>query len=87
MPPPTLYGAAYSVYVRAARLALVEKGVDYTLVEVDIFGGAIPDWYARLHPFGRIPAFEHDGFRLYEAAAIFASSGARPSVGASQRST
>lgn len=70
MPPPTLYGAAYSVYVRAARLALVEKGVAYALVEVDIFGGAIPDWYARLHPFGRIPAFEHDGFRLYEAAAI-----------------
>jgi len=70
MPPPTLYGAAYSVYVRAARLALVEKGVDHTLVEVDIFGGAVPDWYASLHPFGRIPAFEHDGFRLYEAAAI-----------------
>ena len=67
---PTLYGAAYSVYVRAARLALVEKGVEYALVEVDIFGGAIPDWYAKLHPFGRIPAFAHDGFRLYEAATI-----------------
>jgi glutathione S-transferase len=69
MPPPTLYGAAYSVYVRAARLALVEKGVEYKLVEIDIFG-AVPDWYAKLHPFKRIPAFEHDGFRLYEAAAI-----------------
>lgn len=69
MPLPILYGAAYSVYVRAARLALAEKGVAYKLVEVDIFG-AVPDWYARLHPFGRIPAFEHDGFRLYEAGAI-----------------
>ncbi|HWA50679.1 MAG TPA: glutathione S-transferase family protein [Dongiaceae bacterium] len=66
---PTLYGAAYSVYVRAVRLALAEKGVEYKLVEVDIFG-AVPDWYAKLHPFKRIPAFEHDGFRLYEAAAI-----------------
>jgi glutathione S-transferase len=66
---PTLYGAAYSVYVRAARLALVEKSVAYKLVEVDIFG-AVPDWYGALHPFQRIPAFEHDGFRLYEAAAI-----------------
>ncbi len=56
MPPPTLYGAAYSVYVRAVRLALVEKGVEYKLVEVDIFG-AVPDWYAALHPFKRIPAF------------------------------
>src|SRR5262245_31985823 len=69
MPPPILYGAAYSVYVRAARLALAEKGVEYKLVEVDIFG-AVPDWYAVLHPFKRIPAFEHDGFRLYEAGAI-----------------
>jgi glutathione S-transferase len=69
MEAPTLYGAAYSVYVRAARLALVEKGVEYKLVEIDIFG-AVPDWYATLHPFKRIPAFEHDGFRLYEAAAI-----------------
>jgi glutathione S-transferase len=70
MSVPTLYGAAYSVYVRAARLALVEKGVEYALVEVDIFGGAVPEWYLQLHPFRRIPAFEHDGFRLYEAAAI-----------------
>ena len=66
---PILYGAAYSVYVRAARLALAEKGVAYELVEIDIYGAA-PDWYARLHPFRRIPAFAHDGFVLYEAAAI-----------------
>jgi glutathione S-transferase len=68
---PTLFGAAYSVYVRAARLALAEKGVPYHLVEVDIFaaGGPLPD-YAQRHPFGRIPAFEHDGFRLYETGAI-----------------
>ena len=70
MPPPTLYGAAYSVYVRAARLALAEKGVAYDLVPIDIFGGAVPGWYRALHPFGRIPAFEHDGFRLYETGAI-----------------
>lgn len=69
MPPPTLYGATYSVYVRAARLALAEKGVAYELVNVDIFGAA-PEWYLKLHPFKRIPASEHDRFVLYEAAAI-----------------
>ena len=31
---PILYGAAYNVYVRAVRLALAEKGVDYRLIEV-----------------------------------------------------
>jgi len=68
---PILFGAAYSVYVRIARLALVEKGVAYRLEEVDIFaaGGPPPEYLAR-HPFGRIPAFEHDGFRLYESGAI-----------------
>ena len=71
MAEPILFGAAYSVYVRIARLALVEKGVAYRLEEVDIFaeGGPPADHLAR-HPFGRIPAFEHDGFRLYESGAI-----------------
>ncbi|RAV24557.1 glutathione S-transferase family protein, partial [Staphylococcus warneri] len=32
-----LYGAAYSVYVRAVRLALEEKGLAYRLEEIDIF--------------------------------------------------
>ncbi|MBR0646468.1 glutathione S-transferase family protein [Plastoroseomonas hellenica] len=68
---PVLYGAAYSVYVRAARLALTEKGVAYRLVPVDVFapGGPPPEHLAR-HPFGRIPAFEHRGFALYETGAI-----------------
>lgn len=68
---PTLYGAAYSVYVRAVRMALAEKGVAYTLVPVDVFapGGPPPEHLSR-QPFGKIPAFEHDGFQLYEAGAI-----------------
>ncbi len=66
-----LWGAAYSVYVRSARLALAEKGVAYDLVEVDVFAaGGPPAEHRARHPFGRIPAFEHDGFRLYETGAI-----------------
>ncbi|WP_137929983.1 glutathione S-transferase family protein [Mesorhizobium comanense] len=66
-----LYGADYSVYVRIARMALEEKGVDYELVPLDIFAtDGIPSWYLEHHPFGRIPAFEHDGFRLFETNAI-----------------
>jgi glutathione S-transferase len=71
MTKPILYGADYSVYVRIARMALEEKGVDYELVPLDIFAaGGIPDWYLERHPFGRIPAFDHDGFRLFETSAI-----------------
>lgn len=71
MPGVTVFGAAYSVYVRIVRLALEEKGVPYRLEEVDIFAeGGPPEDYLQRHPFGRIPAFEHDGFRLFESGAI-----------------
>ena len=71
MSDSTVFGAAYSVYVRIVRLALEEKGVPYRLAEVDIFAeGGPPANYAQRHPFLRIPAFEHDGFRLYETGAI-----------------
>ena len=67
----TLHGPAYSAYVRIARLALEELGVPYDLVEVDIFDrDSWPPDYRERHPFGKVPAFEHDGFRLFETDAI-----------------
>ena len=71
MAKPIVYGADYSVYVRIVRLVLAEKGIDYELVPVDVFAAeGTPTWYFEHHPFGRIPAFEHDGFRLFESSAI-----------------
>ncbi|ESW92762.1 glutathione S-transferase family protein [Mesorhizobium sp. C280B] len=71
MGKPVVYGADYSVYVRIVRLVLEEKGVGYELVPVDVFAAdGIPGWYFEHQPFGRIPTFEHDGFRLYETGAI-----------------
>ena len=67
----TLHGPTYSSYTRTVRLALEEKGVAYTLDEVDIFSGATkaPEHLAR-QPFGKVPALTHDGFGLYETSAI-----------------
>ncbi len=71
MPKPKLFGADYSVYVRSVRLALHEKGIDYDLVPVDIFAeSGPPPGYLDRQPFGRIPAFEHGDFLLYETGAI-----------------
>jgi glutathione S-transferase len=69
MGTPVLYGPAYSTYVRTARLVLEEKGVAYNLEEFDFLKGMPEEHYAR-HPFGKVPAFEHDGFWLYETGAI-----------------
>ena len=68
---PQLYGADYSVYFRIARFALLEKGVVYDLVPVDIFAEeGIPALHLKRHPFGKIPAFEDGDFHLYETGAI-----------------
>jgi glutathione S-transferase len=68
---PRLYGAEYSVYARIARLVLAECRQDYDMVEVDIFEPEKrPTDYGRRQPFGKIPAFEQDGFLLYETDAI-----------------
>jgi glutathione S-transferase len=71
MSEPVVYGRPFSVYVRIVRMTLAEKGIAYRLVEIDPFApGGPPADYLERQPFGRIPAFEHDGFRLYEAGAI-----------------
>jgi glutathione S-transferase len=68
---PRVFGADYSVYVRIVRLCLIEKGVEYELVPIDIFAKeGPPAGYLTKHPFARIPAFEHAGFSLYETGAI-----------------
>jgi glutathione S-transferase len=71
MTRPVVHGARYSVYVRSVLLALIEKGVAHDVVEVDVFapGGPPPEHLAR-HPFGKIPAFVHGDFSLYETPAI-----------------
>lgn len=65
-----LHGYHHSVYLRIARLALAEKGVACEHVEVNPFAPDLPAAYLDLHPFGRVPVLVHDGFTLYETAAI-----------------
>ena len=89
---PVVYGATYSVYVRAVRLTLWTKHVPYELVEVDVFApGGPPPRHLERHPFGRIPAFEHGVLKLYETAPIcryideaFAGAPLQPSTPASR---
>jgi glutathione S-transferase len=66
---PIVYGPATSPYVWSARLALAEKGVAHDLVEVTAAQFREEPHISR-HPFGKVPAFEHDGFALYETQAI-----------------
>lgn len=66
----SLYGPAWSAYVRTARLALIEKGVDYELIEVDFSSGKMPATQLERQPFGKVPVLDHEGFQIYETTAI-----------------
>lgn len=71
MSQPIVYGDAISTYVRSVRLALQEKGVPHTLAAVDLVKGQHKeDGHLVRHPWGKMPAFEHDGILFYEASAI-----------------
>src|SRR5215212_9755015 len=64
-----VHGVPGSPYVRAAMMGLEEKQVAYEFVALAPANAKSPEHLAR-HPFGRVPAFEHDGFTLYETQAI-----------------
>jgi len=71
MSQPVVYGDAISTYVRTVRLALEEKGVPHTLVSVDLVKGQHKEAdHLTRHPWGKMPAFEHNGTVFYEASAI-----------------
>jgi len=64
-----VHGVPGSPYVRAALLTLEEKGAEYELAAMAL-GTLKQQPHLSRHPFGRIPAFEHDGWTLYETQAI-----------------
>ncbi len=53
-----VYGAALSPFVRKTRVFLAEKGLAYTLEQVNIFPP--PDWFKKISPLGRIPVVKDD---------------------------
>lgn len=61
-----IIGTALSNFVRTARMAAREKGVEYELVEI------MPrsDQARALHPGGMIPAMRHGDRTLFESRAI-----------------
>jgi len=65
----TVHAIPGSPYARAVMATLEEKHVRWRLAPLTPGDHKKPAHLAR-HPFGRIPAVEHDGFVLYETQAI-----------------
>jgi len=64
-----VYSIPGSPFGRAVIATLVEKGTPYRLSPVAP-GAHKSEPHISRHPFGRIPALEHDGFMLYETQAM-----------------
>ena len=60
MSKPILHGAPLSPFVRKARVALAEKGVDYELDPLVPFG--VADEYKKLSPLKKIPCWDFPEF-------------------------
>ncbi|QTD57222.1 glutathione S-transferase family protein [Parasphingorhabdus cellanae] len=68
--PVIVHGYRFSVYNQIVRMALQQKNVTYSSVEIDPFADTVPESYLEMHPFGRVPSLVHGDFQIYETAAI-----------------
>ena len=65
----TVHSIPGSPFGRAVIATLIEKNADFRFVAVEP-RSIKSEPYLSIHPFGRVPVLEHDGFRLYETQAI-----------------
>lgn len=66
----SVFGIPGSPFLRSVEIALKEKAVDYRLHVLNPEESKSAQYLQERHPFGRIPAFEDNGFRIYETQAI-----------------
>jgi glutathione S-transferase len=64
-----VHGLDGSPFMRAVEVVLLEKGANYRIQRVTPQGSKEQP-YLSMQPFGKIPAFEHGEFKLYETQAI-----------------
>jgi glutathione S-transferase len=66
-----LYTFPLSTNSRKVRIALLEKGLEFERINVDLTKREQknPD-YLRVHPFGQVPALDDEGFIIYDSTII-----------------
>ena len=66
-----LYTFPLSTNSRKVRIALLEKGLEFERINVDLTKREQknPD-YLKIHPFGQVPALDDEGFIIYDSTII-----------------
>ncbi|MFQ4144841.1 glutathione S-transferase family protein [Chlorogloeopsis sp. ULAP02] len=63
-----LYFAKASTFSQRTRVVLLEKGIDFTPIEIDLQNK--PDGYTQISHYGKVPAIKHGDVAIYESAII-----------------
>jgi glutathione S-transferase len=66
-----LYSYGPSSNSRKVRAALIEKGLEFTKINIDLSKKEqkSPE-YLKIHPFGQVPALDDEGFVIYDSTII-----------------
>jgi len=66
-----IYGLDFSPWVNRVRFTANYIELDYDYIKVDLLSGeGQTDDYKRIHPAGKVPAIDDNGFVLFESGAI-----------------
>ncbi|MBD2207161.1 glutathione S-transferase family protein [Calothrix sp. FACHB-1219] len=63
-----LYFAKASTFSQRTRVVLLEKGIEFTPVEIDLQNK--PEGYTQISRYGKVPAIAHGDVEIYESAVI-----------------
>jgi len=63
-----IYSAKACPFAHRTRLVLLEKGIDFSLTEIDLQNK--PDWFTQISRYGKVPAIKHGDNEIYESAII-----------------
>lgn len=66
-----LYTFPPSTNSRKVRIALLEKGLEFQRINVDLSKSEQKNpEYLKIHPFGQVPALDDEGFIIYDSTVI-----------------
>lgn len=63
-----IISSATCPFAQRTRMALIEKGIDFDLTEIDL--NDKPDWFLEISPYGKVPVLRHNGAAIFESAVI-----------------
>jgi len=66
-----LYTFPLSTHSRKVRIALIEKGLEFERINIDLSKKEQKNpQYLKIHPFGQVPALDDEGFIIYDSTII-----------------